>query len=59
MLYVPIAALGSRKSSAYTEEGDIICKQGDLDDAREITAAWTYQTDNQVEQLFKFFLKNL
>ena len=28
-------------------------KQGDLDDVREITAAWTYFRSNQVEQLFK------
>ena len=27
-------------------------KQGDLDDAREVTAVWTFR-DNQVEQLFK------
>ena len=26
-------------------------KQGDLDDAREITAVWTYFRDNQVEKL--------
>ena len=30
-------------------------KQGDLDDAREITAVRTYFTDNQFEQLFKIF----
>ena len=30
-------------------------KQGDLDDAREITAVSTYFRENQVEQLFKFF----
>ena len=30
-------------------------KQGDLDDAREITAVWTYFRGNQVEQLFKIF----
>ena len=31
-------------------------QQGNLDDAREITAVWTYFSDNdQVEQLFFFF----
>ena len=31
--------------------------QGDLDDAQEITAVWTYFRDTEVEQLFKFFFK--
>ena len=30
-----------------------LMEQGDLDDAQEITAVWTYLRDNQVEQLFK------
>ena len=33
-------------------------KQGDFEDAREITAVWTYFRDNQVEQLFKILKRN-
>ena len=33
--------------------GKNVKEQDDLDDAREIAAAWTYFRGNQVEQLFK------
>ena len=44
---------------AYEHWLKIYLKRGDLGNTREITAVWTYFRDNQVEQLFKLFLKIL